>query len=141
MNLRSHRHDEPEVNLTSLIDVVLMLLIFFMVATTFDREAALKVDLPKANSAPAVNEEDTPLQMVITADSRFYIERQEVINPTPVNVKRALAKVTEGRREVHLSIRAAGLAPHQAVVTAMDAAGQLGITRLSIATLQPEGAD
>ena len=138
MNLRPPRtSEEPEVNLTSLIDVVLMLLIFFMVATTFDREASLKVDLPKASpAAENSSDNDQPIELIINAEGRYFLSGQEVVSSDAATLKRAIEKITGGRKDVHLSLRAAATTQHQAVVTAMDVAGQLGISRLSIATLQ-----
>lgn len=135
MNLRRHRREEPEIILIPFIDVLLMLLIFFMLATTFQREATLKVDLPKAVSGQQSNEEE-PLALIVNAEGRYFINGQEVVNPRVETLVRALKTLVANRKDPHLEIRAAALASHQSVVTAMDAAGQAGITRLSIATLQ-----
>ncbi len=135
MNLRRFRREEPEIILIPFIDVLLMLLIFFMLATTFERETALKVDLPKAATGQASQAEE-PLALLVSAEGRYFINGQEVVNPRVETLIRALKIVVAGRKDPHLEIRAAALASHQSVVTAMDAAGQAGITRLSIATLQ-----
>jgi len=135
VNLRRHRREEPEIILIPFIDVLLMLLIFFMLATTFQREATLKVDLPKAISGQQTTEEE-PLALTVNAEGRYFIDGQEVVNPRVETLVRALKNLVAGRKDPHLEIRAAALASHQSVVTAMDAAGQAGITRLSIATLQ-----
>ncbi len=135
MNFQPRRREDPEVNITSLIDVVLMLLIFFMVATTFDRESELKVQLPKASLEP-VTEPSDALELIISADGRYFINHQEVVNRRLETLKRALRQATSGHTDRPFVIRAAAQTPHQAVVTAMDAAGQLGITQLSIATVQ-----
>ena len=136
MNLRPTRREEPEIVLIPLIDVLLMLLVFFMLATTFERQTALKVDLPKASTGAQAQTEE-PLVLVISADGRYFINHQEVVNPNVATLVRALRLVTAGRKDPHLEIQAAAQATHQSVVTAMDAAGQAGITRLSIAVLQP----
>ena len=135
MNLRRFRREEPEIILIPFIDVLLMLLIFFMLATTFERETALKVDLPKAATGQESQLEE-PLALLVSAEGRYFINGQEVVNPRTDTLVRALKLVVAGRKDPHLEIRAAALATHQSVITAMDAAGQAGITRLSIATLQ-----
>ncbi len=138
MQFRPRRRESPEIMVIPLIDVLLMLLIFFMLATTFEREADMKIDLPRAGVLPE-ERKDEPLELVVSRDGRYFIGGAEVVNTGVEALKRALSGYTRGRRDLHLSIRAAAEVPHQAVVTAMDAAGQLGITRLSIATLHSEG--
>ncbi len=137
MNLRPQRREEPEIILIPFIDVLLMLLIFFMLATTFEREAALKVDLPRA-SATASPEQKQPLEILINEQGRYFIGDNEVITPSVDTLKRALTEAAAGRSDITLRIRAAGRAPHQAVVSAMDAASQIGITRVSIATVEAQ---
>lgn len=137
MNLRRFRSEEPEIILIPFIDVLLMLLIFFMLATTFERQTSLRVDLPKVESGQQTQEEE-PLALIVSADGRYFIGGQEVVNPRTETLIKALKIVVAGRKDPHLEIRAAAQASHQSVVTAMDAAGQAGITRLSIATLQAD---
>lgn len=135
MNLRPRRSEEPDVSLTPLIDVVFLLLIFFMVSTTFKHESELKVELPQA-SAEASEKMPKTLEIVIDAQGRYSIGDQQVVNRRLNTLKRAIAQAADGRTDIPLVIRADGRAPHQAVVTAMDAAGQLGFVHLSIATVQ-----
>ena len=141
MNLRpGHRSAESiEVNLTPLIDVVFLLLIFFMVSTTFDRYAKLKVELPEAN-APAQKQTDEPLVLSIDAKGKYYINDQQVVNTQIDTLKKALLKTLKDnnsdRNTIALLLRADGNTPHQSVVRAMDAAAQLGLVRLSIATVE-----
>ncbi|NIP71666.1 MAG: biopolymer transporter ExbD [Gammaproteobacteria bacterium] len=137
MNLRPRRRDDPEVSLTPLIDVVFLLLIFFMVSTTFKHESELKVQLPQA-SAEAVERERKSLEIVIDAQGRYFVNDQEVVNRRLETLKRAIQTASGNSRDAPLVIRADGRAPHQAVVTAMDAAGQLGFVHMSIATVQAE---
>jgi len=137
MNLRRQRPESPDINLTPLIDVVFLLLIFFMVSTTFKRDAELQVELPEASAQPAAQERET-LEIVIDAQGRYFIDDRELVNRKPETVRRALEKLAGDRRDVPLVIRADAETPHQAVVTAMDAAGQLGFKRLSIATVRGE---
>lgn len=136
MNFRPDRkEDNVEVNLTPLIDVVFLLLIFFMVSTTFDRHASLKVQLPEASAKMEQKQED-PLVLSIDASGKYYINDRQVVNTTLETLKIALRKSIGDRKDVALVLRADAKTPHQSVVRAMDAASQLGLTRLSIATLE-----
>ncbi|MCF6323721.1 MAG: biopolymer transporter ExbD [Gammaproteobacteria bacterium] len=137
MNLRQFTKQDPEVNLTSLIDVVFLLLIFFMVSTTFTKESEITVDLPEANAEP-VEAAIAPIDLTIDVKGRFYINQQKVVNRQAATLKKAIQLVSDGRKDVSLVISADANTPYQAVVTAMDAARQLGIVKLSLATKQPE---
>lgn len=136
MNLRPQRRDDPEVNLTPLIDVVFLLLIFFMVSTTFDREAQLKVELPQASSEPVQMPEQI-LEITINVNGDYFINEQQVINTEPETLRRAIVQSIGARRDLPVIVRADARSPFQAVVTAMDVTGQLGLTQLSLATSQP----
>ena len=135
MNLRPQVREEIDLNLTPLIDVVFLLLIFFMVSTTFEKTAKLKVDLPEA-SAQAVQQPDEKIVIGIDVKGRFYINDRQLVNTQIKTLKLALMKVSGGNKETPIVLRADAKTPHQAVVTAMDAAAQLGLTRLSISTLE-----
>ncbi len=137
MNLRQFTKQDPEVNLTSLIDVVFLLLIFFMVSTTFTKESEITVDLPEASAEP-VEVAIAPIDLTIDMKGRFYINQQKVVNRQTATLKKALQLATDGRKDVSLVISADANTPYQAVVTAMDAARQLGIVKLSLATKQPK---
>lgn len=136
MNLSPQRRDDPEVNLTPLIDVVFLLLIFFMVSTTFDREAQLKVELPQASSEP-VQVPEQVLEITINVNGDYFINEQQVINTEPETLRRAIVQSIGARRDLPVIVRADARSPFQAVVTAMDVTGQLGLTQLSLATSQP----
>ena len=136
MNLRPDRSDERvDVNLTPLIDVVFLLLIFFMVSTTFDRHAKLKVELPEANAKTEQQLED-PVILSIDAKGNYFINDRQVVNTQLETLKIALQKTVADKKDVSLVLRADAKTPHQSVVRAMDAASQLGLTRLSIATIE-----
>jgi biopolymer transport protein ExbD len=136
MNLRpGHKEESVEVNLTPLIDVVFLLLIFFMVSTTFDRHAKLKVSLPES-SAKASQQQVEPLVLSIDASGNYFINDRQVINKQLDTLKAALKKTVGDDLEIALVLRADANTPHQAVVRAMDAASQLGLTKLSIATVE-----
>ena len=125
--------DEPEINLVSLIDVVFCLIIFLVVTTTFDHRSALKVTLPEA-SAVAEPQTTDPLTLLVCADGRFFVGGSEVLKTDVHSLKEAIARVAGDDRDRPVVLRADARAAHQSVVTAMDALGQLGFTRLSIAT-------
>lgn len=133
MRLRTSRKDELEINLAPMIDVVFLLLIFFMVSTSFNRESEIQVNLPEASSKPQEAKE-TPIEISIDSSGRFFVNREVLINTQVATLKLALQKVAAGRTDIPLIISADAVTPHQAVVTAMDAARQVGLTHVSIAT-------
>ena len=133
MRFRQAPREELELNLTPLIDVVFLLLIFFMVSTTFQKESEISLQLPRASQAPP---EAMPerIELVISAAGRYYINDRELVQSDLETLQNALHQVSGGEREIPLTIRADAQTPHQAVVTAMDAAARLGMMRMSIAT-------
>ena len=135
MNFGKPKSEPQGINVTPLIDVVFILLIFFMVTTTFQREADLAINLPQASEEPQPPK-NAPLEIVINAHGQFYIGGQELVNNRLDTVKRALQRLAVGHKDQPLVIRADARTPHQFVVTAMDAAAQLGLVHLSIATTQ-----
>ncbi len=135
MNLRPHRREEPELNLVPMIDVVLVLLIFFMIATSLRHEAELDIRLPEASSQPMPNNV-AQLEVVIDADGRYAVNAKKLETTTAGALKEAMQAAAAGR-ELPLTIRADGRTPHQAVVTVLDVAGQLGFKQLAIATSEP----
>lgn len=136
MNLRRSRSEEPDVNLTPLIDVVFILLIFFMVSTTFQRESEIKIELPEASAEPVEAEKDV-LEIVVDADGRYFIDEQQVVNTELATLKKAIARFMGDRKELPVVIRADRRTPYEAVVRAMDATSQLGLVQMSLATSQP----
>ncbi|MCG8434084.1 MAG: biopolymer transporter ExbD [Gammaproteobacteria bacterium] len=140
MKLQLRGSDEPEVNLTPLIDVVLLLLVFFMVSTTFIREAELKVQLPEASVDPDVT--DIPsLEVIVDADGVYYVNNRELVNNSVETLQRALAGIDINREEAAVTIRADARATHQSVVTVMDVAGKLGFVNITIITATPENGN
>jgi len=137
VNLKPDRQDNIELNLTPLIDVVFLLLIFFMVSTTFEKQAKLKLQLPDASTEAKVQDQKTVV-IGIDAKGHYYINDRQVVNTSLETLKIALKKVTDGKTDMPVTLRADAKTPHQAVVTAMDAASQLGLVKLSIATLQSQ---
>ncbi len=129
--------DEPEISLTSLIDVVFTLIIFFVITTTFDERAAIQLNLPDA-SAPATLEPEEALVVLVGADGRYFVGEDEVLRRDVESLRSAIARVAGDSRDRPVTLRADARAEHQSVVIAMDALGQLGFTRISIATQAPE---
>ncbi|MGD8176519.1 ExbD/TolR family protein [Marinimicrobium sp. ARAG 43.8] len=140
MHFRRQPRENDSINLTPLIDVVFLLLIFFMVSTTFTKETHLSIDLPEAEGEPAV-EVDAPLDILITAEGEYSVNGRSLVNRQIVTLKSALEKASDGDNQRPLIITADARAPHESVVRAMDAAGQLGFVHLSITTRRPESAD
>jgi biopolymer transport protein ExbD len=124
---------DVDVNLAPLIDVVFLLLIFFMVSTTFTEETHLTVDLPEAVGVGGAVAEN--IEVAISASGNYTINGNALINQQAATLKSALADFAD--QDLHLVITADGQAPHQSVVTAMDIAGQLNFVHLSITTRKP----
>ena len=135
MKLNLRPRTQPEVNLTSLIDVVLLLLIFFMVSTSFVKQSQISISLPEADSSAIVEEVPEQIDIMITASGSFLVNGRELINTRVETIRNALQKVSGGDHTLPLTISADANARHQDVVTAMDVAGRLGCTRISIATV------
>ncbi|KAA9131944.1 biopolymer transporter ExbD [Marinihelvus fidelis] len=140
MQLNPRKEEEPEINMTSLIDVVFLLLIFFMVSTTFERQAALKIDLPEASAQEEPTEQPRQLELAIDAEGRMFLNDAQLVDNRPATIRSALAELAGEGRELPIIIRADAQTPHHFVVTAMDVTGQLGFTRLSIATERVDDA-
>ena len=138
MRLSLRPKTQPEVNLTSLIDVVLLLLIFFMVSTSFVKESKITINLPEVAGSAVV--EDTPgqIEIMITATGTYLVNGRELINSRPETLRNAIQKSSEGNTELPLTISADANEKHQDVVTAMDVAGRLGFVRINIATLNEQ---
>jgi biopolymer transport protein ExbD len=136
VNLRSGsgRHREPDVNLTPLIDVVFLLLIFFMVSTSFTHESRLAIDLPETGEAPKDEAAPTPVELSIDAGGGYFIADRPLADGRQDTLRTALEKAFGEDRERPLVIRADARTPHQAVIAAMEAARGIGVLRLSFAT-------
>ena len=139
MNLATRPREEPQVNLTSLIDVVLLLLVFFMVSTSFVRESSVSIQLPEASAEPAAVVDDDRLEITISRDNLYYVNNRELVNTEPETLRRAIEEVAAGREGLPVTIVADADARHQAVISAMDVAAGLGFTQVNIATVnQPD---
>lgn len=138
MQLQSEQDEEPDINLTSLIDVVFLLLIFFMVSSTFERQALMRVELPQAATAEQTNLPER-IELVITAEGDYFLGDQLLVDQRKATLELALSQAFENRPDAVLVIRGDAETAHQLVVRAMDAAAAQGITRLSIATVTETG--
>ncbi len=141
MKFRRKPRENVEINLASLIDVVFILLLFFVVTTTFTRETQLKVDLPEAASGtPPEQTELKQVEVLIGADGAYSVNGKALLESNLSNLMAALQKESEGDNSLPLIISADGKTPHQAVITAMDAAGKLGFSHLRITTVEAQEA-
>lgn len=135
MNLSPQKHEDPDVNLTPMIDVVFLLLLFFMVSTSFVRESSLKVDLPQA-TGQTMPQQIKPIDIVIKADGTLTVNDVVVAEISSAALRSALQQAAGDNPDPHIIISADANAKYQNIVTAMDSAQQLGYTRLTLATRQ-----
>lgn len=136
MQLNNSQKKEVVVNITPLIDVVFLLLIFFMVSTSFTRETQIELELPKA-TGNQLEVENKVVEISIDAEGNFYVNKVPLINAQLTTIRRAILKVSEGDASLPLIISADAKAPYQAVISAMDAAGQEGFSNIKMATSRP----
>jgi len=132
------RKDELDVNITPLIDVVFLLLIFFMVSTTFERESEIEISLPEASADGPVSDEFV-MQVTVSADGTYYVNDQRVINTKIETLKKAMKEVAGDRKDPPIILSADAQTPHQSVIRVMDAARQLGFVHLNFATVRNTG--
>jgi biopolymer transport protein ExbD len=137
VNLKPIRvDDEPEINLISMIDVLLVLVLFLVLTTTFAREAQLNVELPQAALQPTPMQQ-SPLEVVVDGKGRWYVAQREVLGGDTAALSRALEQIAGAARSQPLTIRADGRAPHQSVVSVLEVAGRLGFNNVAILTVEP----
>jgi len=137
VKFRRQKTTDNTVNVTPLIDVVFLLLIFFMVSTTFTKETHLSIHLPEAEGEP-VEAVAEAIEIGIDAEGHYSINNTPLVNQKVLTLMRGLDQLAEGNTDRPVTIRADAKASHQAVVTAMDAAGRSGFVHLSITTQSPE---
>ena len=135
MRFQQKHREELELNMTSLIDVVLLLLIFFMMSTRFIDESRLQVRLPEAGVQPDEASARESLEIEVTAEGNYRVGGRDLVNNSPDTLATALARATNGNRAQPLTIRADARAVHQSAITAMDVAGRLGYRQINIATV------
>ncbi len=140
MKFRRLHREEVGINLTPLIDVVFLLLIFFMVSTTFTRETQLSIDLPEA-AGSASQPKEQQIEILIDESGSYRVNGQGLVDNRMRTLQAAIYKLSAGDTTLPMVITADADAAHQYVVRAMDAAGQMGFVHLSITTRQPAGSD
>ena len=140
MKLQNRSREEPEINVISLVDVLLVLVLFLMVSTTFMRETKISLQLPQAAVDVAAAAPSDKLEIMITQAGTYLVNGRELVNNERRTLRAAIERLTGERRDLPVFIRADAAATHQSVVTAMDVAGQLGFVKLNIATVTPPEA-
>lgn len=138
MNFRTRPRDRPDLNLIPMIDVLIVLLIFLVLTTTFRHESALKIKLPDASASGAPAEKG--IEISIDAESRVGVDGAALAESTPVSLRNALGQASGDRRDAVIIIRADRQTPHQAVMTVLEVVGGLGFTRITFATNRAPGA-
>jgi biopolymer transport protein ExbD len=128
--------DDPEINVISLIDVILVLLIFFMATATFEQQSRIKLNLPEASDKVSEKDQGQSLVIQVGEDGRYFVGNSEVLNQGIDTLKAAIEQSAKADRKQRVIIRADAKTPHQSVVMAMDAVAQLGFVNLSIATVR-----
>ncbi|EJM56662.1 ExbD/TolR family protein [Pseudomonas sp. GM48] len=136
MKFRRKQRENVDINLVSLIDVVFVLLLFFVVTTTFTRETQLRVELPEAVSGASADDQTRQLDVAISADGVFSVNNHVLPKSDLTTLMEALQKESNGDTNLPLSISADGKTQHQSVITAMDAAGKLGFSHLRMTTIE-----
>ncbi|HUL81131.1 MAG TPA: biopolymer transporter ExbD [Gammaproteobacteria bacterium] len=140
MRLQSRSRDEPEINVISLVDVLLVLVLFFMVSTSFLRETEISLQLPEATTDKNVEVPREALEITITQSGSYLVNGRELVNNERRTLRAAIERLIGAKRDLPVFIRADAAATHQAVITAMDVAGQLGFVKINIATVTPPEA-
>lgn len=136
MHFPRQRQEEVSVNLTPLIDVVFLLLIFFMVSTTFTKQTRLAITLPEAKGQPQVQEKNQ-VEVVVTQSGDYVVNGKQLVHDDEATLRSALMQAAKNGTDVPFTITADAKATHQSVVRVMDVAGQLGFTNLNITTREP----
>jgi biopolymer transport protein ExbD len=128
--------DDPEINLISLIDIALLLVIFFMLSSTFTQEGRLKIELPQASLVPTGKQKSDPLVVSVTQSGTYRVNDKELINNSPDTLRAAILEVAGADRSKPVTVRADARSTHQSVVSAMDVLGKLGFVKINIATVE-----
>ncbi len=137
MRMQSRKgREDPEINLIPLIDVSLLLVIFFMLSSTFMQESRLKIELPQASLAPTGKQKTDPIVVAVTQSGSYRVNDRELINSSPDTLRAAILEVAGADRNKPVTVRADGRATHQSVISAMDVLGKLGFVRINIATVE-----
>ena len=137
MKMQTRRPKEDhEINLISLIDVALLLVIFFMLSSTFMQEGRIKIELPQASLTPTGKQKTDPIVVSVTQSGSYRVNDRELINSSTDTLRAAILEVAGADRNKPVTVRADGRATHQSVISAMDVLGKLGFVRINIATVE-----
>jgi len=137
MRMQSRKgKEDPEINLIPLIDVSLLLVIFFMLSSTFMQESRLKIELPQASLAPTGKQKTDSIVVSVAQNGSYRVNDRELINSSTDTLRAAILEVAGADRNKPVTVRADGRATHQSVITAMDVLGKLGFVRINIATVE-----
>jgi len=140
MRLQSRSREEPEINVISLVDVLLVLVLFFMVSTSFLRETQISLQLPEATADKTIDLPRESLEITVTQNGSYLVNGRELVNNERRTLRAAIERLVGDKRDMPVLIRADATSTHQAVITAMDVAGQLGFVKINIATVTPPAA-
>jgi biopolymer transport protein ExbD len=135
VNLDPRRAEDPEVNLISLVDVVLMLVVFFMLSSTFIDEGRVRIRLPEASAERQPRSAPQPIVISIAQSGSYRVNDRELVNSSPETLRAAVVAVAGSERSAAVTVRADARTTHQSVVTAMDVLGRLGFREIDIATV------
>jgi biopolymer transport protein ExbD len=138
VKFRRPAQDTLEINLTPLIDCLLFLIIFFMLSTTFTKASKLQISLPEAKGDASAPVPTHSIEVSVSASGEYAVNGQVLASKQATSLRSAIEKISAGSHDIPFMISADGNTPHQAVVTVMDVAGQMGFQSLSISTRQPE---
>jgi biopolymer transport protein ExbD len=138
VKLRARRVEDPELNLISLIDILLVLVLFFMLSATFVQEGRLRIELPQARLMPESHQGPENIVVVVTQNGSYRVNDRDLVNSSRETLRAAVLKIAGASRDARITLRADGRATHQSVVTAMDVLGRLGFAELNIATISPD---
>jgi len=141
VKLRKRSRQDDYINVVPFIDILLVLLIFFMVSSRFTHNAELKLDLPSAEETAGQQRQPDTVELAVHEDGSYSVNDQSMIDSKPETLRKGLHEVAGDRTDIPLILSADAKATHQAVVTAMDVAGQLGFSKLSITTRRDEDAE
>lgn len=137
MNFSAKRRDDLDINLTPLIDVVFLLLIFFMVSTTFDKKSEIQIDLPTADGKP-IPKEKFVVEISIDSLGRYFVNNRRLRDNNIATLKWAIRETVGSRKDSHIIINSDKDTSYQSVMTAMDAVRQLGMNKFSLSIKQAQ---
>jgi len=140
MNFRPYRKQDLDLNLTPLIDVVFLLLIFFMVSTTFERKSEINITLPQSSAEFAEIRPDA-VTIAVDGQGRIYVNDTPLVNSQLITIREGLRDAIQGLTEPAVIINADADATHQSVIRIMDAARQLELTKITFATRADEESE